>query len=128
MYEIIVVLVVLLNRWCKLARETLLPKINHLPYREKKDPRSNELLERSTPSRKETGTCLKKWCSGYHYCTASLNYAWTQVLYSFKLCSWHVRDSRWWGSLKMVSAANKAKRFSSVNHTTKAIHHHHQQQ
>ena len=28
-------------------------------------------------------------------------------------CSWRVRDSRWWGSLTMVPAGNKAKRLSS---------------
>ena len=36
-----------------------------------------------------------------------------------------VRDSRWWGSLTIVPAGNKAKRLSSVNHTTETIHHHH---
>ena len=51
--------------------------------------------------------------------------AWTQVLHRFKSCSRHVRDSRWWGSLTMVPAGNKAKRLLSVNHTTKTIHHHH---
>ena len=40
----------------------------------------------------------------------------------FKPCSRRVRDSRWWGSLTMVPTGNKAKRFSSVNHTTKTIH------
>ena len=40
----------------------------------------------------------------------------------FKPCSQHVRDSWWWGSLTMVPAGNKAKRVSSVNHTTKTIH------
>ena len=53
-----------------------------------------------------------------------------------------VGDSRWWGSLTMVLAGNKAKHLSSVNpwrynyismvnHTTKTIHlhlHHHQKQ
>ena len=33
-----------------------------------------------------------------------------------------VGDSRWRGSLTMVPAGNKAKRLSSVNHTTKTIH------
>ena len=42
-----------------------------------------------------------------------------QVLHRFKSYSQCVRDSRWWGSLKMVSARNKAKRLSSVNHTKK---------
>ena len=37
----------------------------------------------------------------------------------FKPCSRRVGDSRWWGSLTMVPAGNKAKRLSSVNHTTK---------
>ena len=37
--------------------------------------------------------------------------------------------SRWWGSLTMVRAGNKAKRLSSVDHTTKTIHHlHHHHQ
>ena len=40
-------------------------------------------------------------------------------------CSRRVGDSRWWGSLTMVPAGNKAKRFLSVNHNTKTIHHHH---
>ena len=35
-----------------------------------------------------------------------------------------VRDSRWWRSQTMVPAGNNAKRYSSVNHTTKTIHHH----
>ena len=66
------------------------------------------------------------WCSGYHYCTTSFNWAWTQVLRRFKPYLWHVRDPWWWGSLIMVPAGNKAKCLSLVNHTTKTIHHHHQ--
>ena len=65
------------------------------------------------------------WCSGYHYCTTSFNKAWTQVLRRFKPCSRRVGDSRWWGSLTMVPAGNKANRLSSVNHTTETIHHLH---
>ena len=65
------------------------------------------------------------WCSGYHYCTTSFNKAWTQVLCWLKSCSQHVGDLRWWGTLTMVQAGNKAKHLSSVNHSTKAIHHHH---
>ena len=65
------------------------------------------------------------WCSGYHYCTASFNKAWTQILCRFKSCPWCVGDSRWWGSLTVVPARNKVKRLSSVNHATKTIHHHH---
>ena len=65
------------------------------------------------------------WCSGYHYCTTSINKAWTQVLRRFIPCSRRVGDSRWWGSLTVVPAVNKAKPLSSVNHTTKTIHHHH---
>ena len=60
--------------------------------------------------------------SGYHYCTASFNKAWTHVLCRFKPCSRRVGDSRWWGSLTMVAAGNKAKQFLSVNHTTKTIY------
>ena len=59
------------------------------------------------------------WCSGYHYCTTWFNKAWTQVQRKFKSCLWSVGDSRWWGSLAIVPAGNKAKRLSSVNHTTK---------
>ena len=59
------------------------------------------------------------WRSGvviYHYCT-------TSFLRRFKPCSRCVGDSRWWGSV--VPAGNKDKRLSSVNHTTKTIHHLH---
>ena len=66
------------------------------------------------------------WCSGYHYCTASFNKAWTQILRRFKSCSRCVGDSRWWGSLTVVLAGNKTKRLSSVNHTPKTIDLHHQ--
>ena len=59
------------------------------------------------------------WCSGYHYCTNSFNKAWAQVLRRFKSCTRCVRDSRWWGSLTMVPARNKAKRLPLVNQTTK---------
>ena len=65
------------------------------------------------------------WCSGYHYCTTSLNEAWTQVLHRFKSCSQRVKDSQWWRSLRIIQARNKAKCLSSVNHTAKTIHHHH---
>ena len=46
----------------------------------------------------------------------------------FKSCSGRVGDSRWLGSLTMVSAGNKANCISSVNDTKKQfliIHHHH---
>ena len=65
------------------------------------------------------------WCSGYHYCTISFNEAWNQVLGRFKSCSWHDRDSGWWGFLTMSPAGNKVKCLTPVNHTTKTIHHHH---
>ena len=68
---------------------------------------------------------ITTWCSGYHYCTTSFNKPWTQVLRRFKSCSRRVGDSRWWGSLTMAPAGNKAKRLWSVNHATKTIHHHH---
>ena len=64
---------------------------------------------------------LVPWCRGYHCCTTSFNKAWTHVLHRFKSCSRRVRDSRWWGSLTMFPVGNKAKRLSSVNHTTKTI-------
>ena len=64
------------------------------------------------------------WCSGYHYCTTSFNKFCNQALRRFKSCLRRVGDSRWWGSLTIVSTGNKAKRLLSVNHTTKAIHHH----
>ena len=63
------------------------------------------------------------WFSGHHYCTTSFNKAWSQVLRTFISCSWCVRDSRWWGSLRMVLAENKPKRLSSINHSTKTTHH-----
>ena len=65
------------------------------------------------------------WCSDYHYCITSFNKAWTQVLHMFKCCSWRVRDLQCWRFLAMVPAGNKAKRLSSVNHTTKTIYHLH---
>ena len=65
------------------------------------------------------------YISGYRYCTKLLNKAWTQVLRRFKSCPRRVGDPRWWGSLTMVPARNKAKILSSVNYVTKTIHHHH---
>ena len=65
-----------------------------------------------------------KYCSCYHYCTTSFNKAWTQVQCRFKSYLWRVRDSRWWESLTVVPTRNKAKRLSSVNQTTRTIHHH----
>ena len=66
---------------------------------------------------------VASWCSGYHYCTTSFNKAWIQVLDRFKSYSRRVGDFRWWESLTMALARNKAKRLSSVNHATKTIHH-----
>ena len=60
-----------------------------------------------------------------HYCTTSFNEPWNEVQRRFKSCSRRVGDSRWWGSLTMVLAGNKAKCLSSVNHTTKSNHHYH---
>ena len=48
------------------------------------------------------------WCSGYHYNTFSFNKAWIQALHSFKSCLRQVGESRWWDSLEMVTAGNKA--------------------
>ena len=61
----------------------------------------------------------------FSFCTTSLNKAQTQDLHRFISCLWHIWESRWWGSLTMVPAGNKAKCLLLVNHTTKTIHHHH---
>ena len=60
---------------------------------------------------------------GYHYCTTSSNKAWTQVLHKFKC---YLRRAACWRfeMVTMIPAGNKAKRLSSVDHTTKTIHHH----
>ena len=42
-------------------------------------------------------------------------------------CLRHVGDLHWWESLTMIPLRNKAKHLSSVNHTTKTIHHLHHQ-
>ena len=59
--------------------------------------------------------------------TAQLHSTKPELRFWFKPCSRRAGDSRWWGSLAMVPAGNKAKRLSSVSHTTKTIHHHHHQ-
>ena len=65
----------------------------------------------------------------FHYLirrsTTSFSKAWFQVLRRFKSCLRRIVDSRWWGSLAMVLAGNKAKRLSPLNHTTKTINRHH---
>ena len=56
-------------------------------------------------------------CSGYRCSTTSFKnsgFAKVQILLAAR-----------WGSLTIILAGNKAKRLSSVNHTTKSIHHHH---
>ena len=68
---------------------------------------------------------MASWCSGYHYCTTSFINAWTQILRRFKSWSRRVENSRWCESMTMFPTGNKAKCLSSVNHTTKIIHHHH---
>ena len=63
-----------------------------------------------------------QWLSLLHnFIQLSLN----SVLSRFKPNSRRFGNLRWWGSLTMVPVGNKAKRLSSVNHTTKTIHHHH---
>ena len=47
------------------------------------------------------------WYSGYDYSIASLITAWTQALFRFKSCSWHVGDLWWCESLTMVPTWNK---------------------
>ena len=66
-------------------------------------------------------------CSGCHYRTTSFNETRTQVLRRFKSSSRRVGDSRRWGSLKMVSAENKAILLLPVSHTTKTIYCRHHQ-
>ena len=61
------------------------------------------------------------WILATYCCTTSFNKTRIQVLRRFKSCKRRVRDLRWWGSLVVVPAGNKAKRLSSVDHTTKAI-------
>ena len=56
-----------------------------------------------------------QWCSGYHYCTTSFYKTWTLVLRRFKSCSRRVGDSRWWESLTVVPAGNKAKPYHKNN-------------
>ena len=51
--------------------------------------------------------------------------SWRRGMPWFTSCSRHVGDSRWCGSLTMTLAGSKAKWLSSINHTTKTIHHHH---
>ena len=56
----------------------------------------------------------------YHFGSVTLFIkAWIQVLPKFKSCSRHVGDLRWWRSLTNVSAGNKTKCLSSVNHSAK---------
>ena len=65
---------------------------------------------------------MVEWSSLLHnFIQQSLN----QVLCKFKTCSRCVGDSRWWQSLTMVPAENKAQSLSLVNHNTETIHHHH---
>ena len=63
--------------------------------------------------------------TGYHYYTTSFKKARTPVSCRFKSCLRRVGDLRCWETLTMVPARNNAKRLSSVNNFTKAIHHHH---
>ena len=55
---------------------------------------------------------MAPWCSGYH--SAQLHSTKPELSLNLR----RVGDSWWWGSKTMVSAGNKAKRLSSVNHTT----------
>ena len=66
-----------------------------------------------------------QWCSGYHCCTTSFSKAWTQALRRFKSYSRRVRDLPWWEYLTYLlnPVGNKTQWLSSVNHTTKTIHH-----
>ena len=68
-------------------------------------------------------SCYHSHSSDYHNCASSFIKAWTQVLRRFKSCSRRVGDSRWWGSLTMVRAGNKATPFVGQPYH-KTIHHH----
>ena len=46
-----------------------------------------------------------------------------RFLRRFKSCSWRVGDSRWWGSLTMVPAGNKATPFIGQPYHKKIPHH-----
>ena len=48
--------------------------------------------------------CQDPWC----YWTNSFNKAWTHALCKFKSCLRHVEDLRWWESVTVVLAGNKA--------------------
>ena len=64
------------------------------------------------------------WCSGYRCCITSFSKASTQILPWFNSYSWCVECICDGKNLTMVPAGNKAERLSSVNHSTKTIHHH----
>ena len=58
--------------------------------------------------------------AAYHFGSLTLFIkAWIDVLLKFKSCSQRVGDLRWWRSLTIVPAGNKAKCLSSVNHFAK---------
>ena len=57
----------------------------------------------------------------YNFIQLSLNVGSVHVQ-AFKSWSQRVQDSRWTGSLTMVSAANKTKGLSTFNHATKTIY------
>ena len=64
---------------------------------------------------------LVKWLSLLYI---FVQQSWTQVLGMFRAYSRLVVELRSWKSLTMNLAGNKAKRFSSVNYSAVAIHHH----
>ena len=71
------------------------------------DIKSTLSLERKQSNGKVGGN-VTPWCSGYHYCTTSFNKAWTQILHRLKPCLRCVSYLRWWKSLTMVPAENRA--------------------
>ena len=74
------------------------------------NPHTESHTWKLTYSNSHITTCIvAPWCSGYDYSTTSFNKVWTQILRRLKSCSQCVRDLRWWGSLTMVPAGNKAK-------------------
>ena len=64
------------------------------------------------------------WCSGYDYCSTSFNKVWTLGSAQVQILLTACRRFTMVSIPDNVLAGNNAKRLSSVNHTTKTIHHH----
>ena len=74
--------------------------------------------DKKISNKKRPSGAVVSWLSLLHnFIQLSLNSGFAQVQTYLQ----HVGDLRWWESLTLVLAGNKAKRLSSVNHTTKTI-------